>query len=70
MVIEKNHRANRYFYTPPVIEYEVEDDMRRLFYDSHPFELSRPRVLLETEDKISDKVEDENIHDNEVSGER
>ncbi|TPX32663.1 hypothetical protein SeMB42_g07589 [Synchytrium endobioticum] len=69
MVSEKTHRPNRYYYTPPVIAYPQEDELRKVFYDTHPFELARPTVLVETEDTMSDKLELENFHTAQVSGE-
>jgi small subunit ribosomal protein S23 len=41
---------------PPRIEYP-EDDLRRRFYEEHPFELvNKPATLVEDESKLRDRV--------------
>ncbi|KAK5064933.1 hypothetical protein LTR84_000767 [Exophiala bonariae] len=39
---------NRHLFTPRKIRYE-EDSLRRRFFSDHPWELARPRVVLETD---------------------
>lgn len=47
-------------FRPQNIEYE-EDKLRREFYSDHPWELARPRVVLETDGKDSYMYNWENI---------
>lgn len=39
---------NRHLFTPHKLRYE-EDSLRRRFFSDHPWELARPRVVLETD---------------------
>jgi small subunit ribosomal protein S23 len=41
------HTKPRHIYTPTPIRYE-EDDLRAQFFKDHPWELARPRLLVET----------------------
>jgi small subunit ribosomal protein S23 len=41
------HTKPRHVYTPTPIRYE-EDDLRAQFFKDHPWELARPRLLVET----------------------
>ncbi|TPX34355.1 hypothetical protein SmJEL517_g03027 [Synchytrium microbalum] len=54
-VIKTNTRAPRYYYTPPAIEYP-EDELRKDFYVGHPFELSRPRIMLEDPSTMEEEI--------------
>lgn len=44
----KSATKNRHLFTPHKIRYE-EDSLRRRFFSDHPWELARPRVVLETD---------------------
>lgn len=46
---------SRHLYTPKDIEYE-EDSIRTLFFEQHPWELARPKLLVETDGKDSSRT--------------
>lgn len=43
----KSARGGHHLFSPKELRYE-EDSLRRTFYSDHPWELARPRVVLET----------------------
>ncbi|TEA21360.1 37S ribosomal protein S25 [Colletotrichum sidae] len=49
-------RKPRKIYLPPRIKHE-EDDLRTIFYKDHPWELARPRVILEMDGKDYQRVD-------------
>lgn len=46
---------SRHLYTPKAISY-FEDGIRHLFFEQHPWELARPKLLVETDGKDSSRV--------------
>lgn len=65
--IKKKKQFPAYYYKPQEIIYP-EDELRELFYAQHPFELHRPRIIVDDEETVWD-----NIHGTprqELSGER
>lgn len=43
-------------FKPQTIEYE-EDQLRREFYSDHPWELARPRIVLENDGRDSQRCD-------------
>ncbi|KAJ3242002.1 mitochondrial ribosomal small subunit component [Chytriomyces hyalinus] len=72
--VQSPHRTQRaalrpvYTKTAPAIVYP-EDALRKQFYNAHPFELLRPRVLIENVDALAGKSSSESLVPEEVSGE-
>lgn len=48
----KRTTNSRHLYTPKTINY-FEDSIRSLFFEQHPWELARPKLLVETDGKDS-----------------
>jgi len=46
LYVTKDTEVKRDIYNIPKLQF-VEDELRSLFYEQHPWELSRPRILLE-----------------------
>lgn len=51
----KRSTNSRHLYTPKTITY-FEDSIRSLFFEQHPWELARPKLLVETDGKDSTRT--------------
>lgn len=69
--IHPRKRKPSKMFRPQKIEYE-EDRFRREFYSDHPWELARPRIVLETDGKDSYKYDWSNMEqaNKQLDGER
>ncbi|RKP04081.1 hypothetical protein CXG81DRAFT_23338 [Caulochytrium protostelioides] len=52
----KIHRRPQYVQTPPPIVYP-EDEIRDTFYETHPYELLRPRYVVESEANLAGRTQ-------------